>query len=318
MSSELKLLNVGCGRCYHDDWTNIDLEAAGPGVRQYDLRRGLPYPDHSFDAVYHSHVLEHLTPQDAVSMITECRRVLRPGGVLRVVVPDLEGIARNYLNALSVAAKRSSTESESDADSQSDESQQVFANHRWMVLEMIDQLTRHRGGGEMGRAINDPDLINPEFVVSRMGQQMFGNDNRSDGRVKPKKSVGMRLRQLLRGTRKQLALIAVTLIEGSAGRAAYREGLFRQSGEVHRWMYDRVSLAKLLGDLGFHQATVCGAGESSIADFDQFQLDRDGKLARKPDSLYMEAIKQTDAAAGFNQTAVGSVGADSESLKRAA
>lgn len=306
MPTDLRLLNVGCGRCYHDDWTNIDLESSGPGVRQYDLRRGLPYEDNSFDGVYHSHVLEHIEPNHAATMIAECNRVLRPGGVLRVVVPDLEGIARTYLETLAAASECVSevqTRGLSDSDAQ-----RRLANHHWMTLETIDQLTRHRGGGEMGRLMRSPDLINLDFIQSRMGQQMTGNDNRE----KPKKTFGKRAKQAIRGLRKQLALAAVTVIEGSRGRAAYREGHFRQSGEVHRWMYDRVSLAKLLSENGFAETCVCKASESSIVGFDDFQLDRDGSHARKPDSLYMEAIKCVD------QNAVGNSTAEVGSSRRAA
>ncbi|MEM8914108.1 MAG: methyltransferase domain-containing protein, partial [Planctomycetota bacterium] len=58
----MKLLNVGCGGTHHPEWTNVDLVAADPAVTEVDIRRGLPFADASFDAVYHSHVLEHLPP----------------------------------------------------------------------------------------------------------------------------------------------------------------------------------------------------------------------------------------------------------------
>ncbi len=101
----------------------------------------------------------------------------------------------------------------------------------------------------------------------------------------------MRLGRAMRGVRQRLALAAVSMIEGAEGRAAYREGRFRNSGEIHRWMYDRVSLARLLREIGFAEPVVCGADESRIPDFDSFQLDRVDGFARKPDSLYVEAIK---------------------------
>ena len=156
-----QLLNVGCGRCYHPEWTNIDLVAATPDVRAYDLRRGLPYEDDSFDGVYHSHVLEHLSPDAARGMLTECRRVLRPGGVLRVVVPDLEGIAREYLRTLEDASKQPSAGN--------------LGKHHWMTLEMIDQMTRERCGGEMGETIADPRDTPIEFIRQRLGHQVDGN-----------------------------------------------------------------------------------------------------------------------------------------------
>ncbi len=266
-----ELLNIGCGRCYHTDWTNIDLVASGPEVRQHDLRRGLPYADGSFDAVYHSHVLEHLTPEDAAVLLGECRRVLRMGGVVRIAVPDLEGIARAYLDSIDEAEHGGAG---------------GRANHYWMTLELIDQLTRQRGGGRMGQLMRDPDLINRDFVRSRIGGEMGAHKN--DG---VRKTLSQRISRVFSDVRKQLALAAVTILDGSTGRAAYREGRFRQSGEIHRWMYDRVSLAALLHSLGFADATVCATHESRIPDFDSWELDRDGSVARKPDSLYMEAIK---------------------------
>ncbi len=266
-----KLLNVGCGHCYHSDWTNIDLVACGPEVRRHDLRRGLPFDDGSFDAVYHSHVLEHLSPEEATSMLGHCYRVLRPGGVMRVVVPDLEGIARTYLETLESAS--------------GDEDELAVANHQWMTLELLDQMTRRRRGGRMGMVMRQPDLLNQHFIRQRMGAEMDGPT------VKRRRTLTMRLGRALRGARQRLALAAVSLIDGAEGNAAYREGRFRNSGEIHRWMYDRVSLPRLLREVGFTDPIVCGADESRIPGFDAFQLDRVDGFARKPDSLYVEAIK---------------------------
>ncbi len=274
-----KLLNVGCGHCYHTDWTNIDLVDHGPEVRGYDLRQGLPYDDGSFDAVYHSHVLEHLTPEEARAMLAECCRVLRVGGVMRVVVPDLEGIATAYLQSVEAAASGDAV---------------AKANHHWMTLELVDQMTRQRGGGQMGRVMNHPETINRDFIRTRIGGQM--DDGPKNG---IKKTLRQRASRTLAGFRKQLSLAAVTLFDGKVGRAAYREGRFRQSGEIHRWMYDRVSLAMLMTDVGLRQVTVCQADQSSITDFDGYQLDRVGSVARKPDSLYMEGRRAAADQAPF-------------------
>jgi predicted SAM-dependent methyltransferase len=91
----MRYLNLGCGNRYHPAWVNMDLHPRGRGVPIYDLAQGIPMDDSSFDVVYHSHVLEHIPSLAALPFIQECCRVLRPGGILRVVVPDLERICQS-------------------------------------------------------------------------------------------------------------------------------------------------------------------------------------------------------------------------------
>jgi ubiquinone/menaquinone biosynthesis C-methylase UbiE len=63
----------------------------------HDLRKPLPFRENTFSAVYASHVLEHLYLADAQRLLSECRRVLKPGGVIRLVVPDLRSMVEDYL-----------------------------------------------------------------------------------------------------------------------------------------------------------------------------------------------------------------------------
>jgi hypothetical protein len=56
-------------------------------------------------------------------------------------------------------------------------------------------------------------------------------------------------------------------------------------------MYDRVSLSHLLAAVGFRQISVCAAEESRIENFAGYQLDSVEGRVRKPDSLFMEALK---------------------------
>jgi len=62
-----------------------------------NLAFGIPFGDASVDVVYHSHVLEHLDREVAGKFLVECWRVLRPEGIVRVVVPDFERYCRDYL-----------------------------------------------------------------------------------------------------------------------------------------------------------------------------------------------------------------------------
>lgn len=90
---ELKL-HIGAGPRRLTGWVNIDVDPADLTINVTD---GLPFPDGCVRFVFASHILEHLYyPAEAHAFLTECRRVLAPGGVLRVVAPDIEQCIRAY------------------------------------------------------------------------------------------------------------------------------------------------------------------------------------------------------------------------------
>ncbi len=62
----------------------------------HDMTYGIPLPDESVDYVFSSHFLEHLTKAGGEQLMTETLRVLRPGGVVRILVPDLEQAIAAY------------------------------------------------------------------------------------------------------------------------------------------------------------------------------------------------------------------------------
>jgi hypothetical protein len=70
-------------------------------------------------------------------------------------------------------------------------------------------------------------------------------------------------------------------------------GRFRNEGEIHRWMYDRFSLARLLQEFGLVDIVVRTAGESYIPNWLSYKLDleENGTIV-KPDSLFMEGRKK--------------------------
>ncbi len=79
------------------------LDDLGQNVVVHNLAKGLPFEDASVDAVYHSHFLEHLERDVAPGFVAEVHRVLKPGGIHRVAVPDLEWLCRAYLDDLDVS-----------------------------------------------------------------------------------------------------------------------------------------------------------------------------------------------------------------------
>lgn len=88
-------LHLGCGWFHLDGWVNVDLFATSADIA-WDLRQGIPLPDDTVDAIFHEHMLEHLSLRDGFLFIRECRRVLKPGGVLRVGVPDAGACIDSY------------------------------------------------------------------------------------------------------------------------------------------------------------------------------------------------------------------------------
>jgi SAM-dependent methyltransferase len=83
-------LNWGCGGAGEPGWVNSDLKD-GPGIQiSADIRDGLPLADASFDYAVSIHALPMISYPDLVPVLQELHRMLKPGGVLRLGLPDLE------------------------------------------------------------------------------------------------------------------------------------------------------------------------------------------------------------------------------------
>jgi len=281
--TKLDYLNLGCGSRFLTTWTNVDFVTNSENVIAHDLTKGIPFPNDRFDALYHSHLLEHFTREDGKFFLRECFRVLRPGGVLRVVVPDLEQIVRSYLVALEEARKGSKEWSD---------------NYNWILLEMYDQAVRSFSGGQMAAYLSGESIPNRDFISRRCGTElsnlMEANKTISQNQANfaPKgetKSFLVQVRRYLRIDHWRELLIKVIL---GKEYNALRIGRFRQSGEIHQWMYDSYSLKAVLAECGFERITEQGPTSSLIPFWASFNLDiePDGSTY-KPHSIFMEGVK---------------------------
>lgn len=88
-SDGVKKLQIGTGPQPKPGWLNTDLKPLGSGIVYLDARAKFPFPDESFDFVFAEHLIEHIDYLHGLRFIGECRRVLRPGGVLRLATPNL-------------------------------------------------------------------------------------------------------------------------------------------------------------------------------------------------------------------------------------
>jgi SAM-dependent methyltransferase len=188
------------------------IQQIDPDTVVWDLAKGIPFPDQTFEGVYHCHVLEHIDRDAAPKFLLECRRVLKRNGVVRVVVPDLEFMARRYVDIVARLPERANLE-----------------EHAQAVEALFDQMI----------------IRTPRF----------------------------------RKEQKPIVRLLEHLVVGDTAKA----------GILHRWAYDRFSLAQLLTETGFNDIQFQTATSSQIAGWTGFNLDTepDGSIY-KPGSLYLE------------------------------
>jgi predicted SAM-dependent methyltransferase len=272
-----KYLNIGCGSHYSvsSEWTNIDFISNEKAVLAHNLLDGIPFGEQIFDFAYHSHVLEHFSKKDGENFLQECNRVLKPGGILRIAIPDLEKIVRQYINFLDIGL-----------DNPNDGINR--ANYNWMLLEMYDQTVRNQSGGQMLEYLSSDRIVNEAFIYERIGQE--GSELRKSIIENKKsqllkKTIRVHLSSFYNSTKKLLQI-------GPKYSNFHLIGKFRLGGEIHQWMYDRYSISFLLKEFGFTDIIITDAFNSYLENWNEFELDGKNGIVRKPDSLFIEAIKK--------------------------
>lgn len=282
----MKLLNLGCGQKYHKDWINIDFISNSDNVIPHNLLEGIPLENESVNVVYHSHVLEHFSKTDGLKFMNECFRVLKPNGIIRIAVPDLETIAKEYLRNLELAASGN---------------MEGKNNYEWIKLELLDQMVRNKSGGAMKEYLFQPKLPNEKYVYERIGiegksirQAFLNNQVSSTKKLKATSSKNSLMKRFLKKIKDKIfnkSRKSKNKVLTVAQKKALRIGQFRLNGEIHQWMYDRYSLTELLKEVGFSKIIISTAFESEIDHWEKYQLDVIDGETRKPDSLFIEAKK---------------------------
>ena len=130
-------LNLGCGLQCPKGWINID-SSMGVRLAKYpllknilydiiprswgllpnvewqantvwmDMTKKFTYGNNSVDYIYSSHTFEHLFYQEAKFAFSECYRILKPNGIIRIVVPDFEGLVDSYIGNKTVNPREAS------------------------------------------------------------------------------------------------------------------------------------------------------------------------------------------------------------------
>jgi SAM-dependent methyltransferase len=276
-------VNLGCGPIFSnkEGWVNYDFDPIDSNVKGTDLLSRLPLSDNSVDCVYSSHFFEHVPFSMCLGFLTEVERVLKPGGVLRIVLPDFYEQCREYIE-------------------QYDKSNQVKLN--FSRLAIIDQLVRQSRGGQLGayysslsaKRENSVDEIS--YVYERTGHVI------GDYKNEPLLGKVSRLLFKRRNFREWVALINKALYEIRINIALFllprsfrNQNVSRAAvGERHQWGWDFYQLKELLSNVGFKHVQRMSHVKSHIPNFPFNDLDSllDGSPRKGLESMYVEAIKK--------------------------
>ena len=100
-----KSLNLGCGNNLLPDWLNCDATPV-PGAVFLDCTKTFPFPSGSFDHVFAEHLIEHMGLPEMEAFLQECHRVLKPGGTIRLVTPNLDTFMQMIITPLSEPSQK--------------------------------------------------------------------------------------------------------------------------------------------------------------------------------------------------------------------
>jgi predicted SAM-dependent methyltransferase len=267
-------VNIACGNSYVEGWVNLDYVPLSPAVIRANLVGRLPLDDAAADVVYSSHFFEHIPRKRVANFLAECFRVVKPGGVIRLVLPDLDELCREYLRQRDAGAHNK-------AD--------------FVVLEMLDQCVRTEPGGELNSYYenltrsDEGDMM--DYVAIRTGDELSNvvNGTRSSGWRRLMKFLSQpsriwgRLERIY--CRSLASLLPAAFLEQNVS--------FAGVGERHAWIYDFHTLSGLLEHAGFVFIKKMNFDQSEIEAFPFYPLDIDsaGRPRKGLSSMYVEARK---------------------------
>jgi SAM-dependent methyltransferase len=278
----MKNLNLACGGVYitNDDWINLDYVSFSPFVRQANLLETLLFDSNSISLVYSSHFLEHIPFNQVPSFLKECYRVLKPGGVIRLVLPDFEEMCREYLTQLDGGD---------------------YTKAKLCVIDIVDQCVRLESGGELAKAYKQysQDLEGNDqirsYIYSRNGQNLpLPSISTQSAKINKLIKLLSKPKLLIGRVIYQLSIARINILVSLLPKAFKEQNVsFAGIGERHHWLWDFYQLKCILEKVGFDSIQRCHFNTSQVSDFPFQPLDtnidnypRKGKL-----SMYIEAIK---------------------------
>ncbi len=262
---------------------NVEPPPPDSPMLYWDLAQPLPFADRSFDAVDCYHVYEHLFREEADRFTGEVHRVLKPGGIYRVSVPDLEWIAGEYLKYLEAALQ--------------DPSATNVKRYRWTVMKLIEQSIREKTGGLMLEAIRRGEF-DRAYVREHYGEAFDAFFRGPSERPQPATAEVSRkktLRQRLFSLTPQKVSRKIRWLDYERKLAEFKRGRgkdLRFNRETVSLLPDRLYLKLLLAKPGFTGFSIKDYKTSDIPNWAKYDLDRsnNGDYPFDP-SLYVEVRK---------------------------
>jgi len=265
------------------EWNNVKFSSLPhsdnpPYLYHRELRKPLTYKDNTFDAIYCNHVFEHLTPEDGTKLANELYRILKPNGICRIVVPDLESMAREYIHNLEEVLSKPNTEN--------------IVRYEWGVADLIDQMVRVKSGGLMKEKLIAGD-INWEQIKRRNGD-VFDVFKLNQDKLQ-NRGIKFRIKKYFPKSVSDTPRFirwAWNIFLGELIILISRKSRVDLHNEKNLWMYDRYSLTSLLIRSGFKQIQVLDFKTSQISGWARYNFDQseNGDYPLEP-SVYVEGTK---------------------------
>ncbi len=276
MSRSYKFLNVACGDTFIEDdsWINVDFTSHSPIVKKANILDGLPYEDNTFDVVYSSHFIEHI-PVDKIELFfDDVYRILKPGGLIRLVTPDLEFLNNEY---------------------KINYDKKAFKKANFITSLTLDQCVRSVSGGKLKKDMdnfynsNDTEMIN--YIKLLIGPDAFEYVDSND--ISFIEKVLIKVKKDPKFIFNILFMIRVKIFSFFLPKSFRELNLSNASiGEKHMWLYDFNSLSELLKNSSYIDITRTNFNESNYYNYIFSKLDIKNSLPRKGiHQLFVEALK---------------------------
>jgi SAM-dependent methyltransferase len=275
----MKSVNLACGKVYvtSNHWINLDYASSDIHVRQADLLEALPFDSNSISLVYSSHFLEHIPLAQVPSFLKECYRILKPGGIIRLVLPDFEEMCHEYISQLHKGD---------------------YTKARLCVIDIIDQCVRLNSGGQLAKVYEEYSKITSdrdiaEYIYHRSGQCLPIPASKPDNLMKIV-SLFQKPRLILRKLSSRLNLIRIHIIVSLLPKAFRQQNVsFSGIGERHQWLWDFYQLKENLEEVGFDSVQRFNFNTSQVCEFpfDPLDVNPDGNPRKGNQSMYVEAQK---------------------------